>query len=52
MEWMQRLNQSIEYIEEHITEELDYEKVAQMANCPSYYFQQMFLYMTNMTLRE
>lgn len=52
MEWMQRLNQSIEYMEEHITEELDYEKVAQMANCPSYYFQQMFLYMTNMTLRE
>lgn len=52
MEWMQRLNQSIEYIEEHITEELDYEKVAQVAGCPSYYFQQMFLYMTNMTLRE
>ncbi|WP_322203118.1 AraC family transcriptional regulator [Acutalibacter intestini] len=52
MEWMQRLNQSIEYMEEHITEELDYEKVAQVANCPSYYFQQMFLYMTNMTLRE
>ncbi len=39
MEWMQRLNQSIEYMEEHITEELDYEKVAQVANCPSYYFQ-------------
>lgn len=52
MEWMQRLNQSIEYIEEHITEELDYERVAQVAGCPSYYFQQMFLYMTNMTLRE
>lgn len=52
MEWMQRLNQSIGYMEEHITEELDYEKVAQVANCPSYYFQQMFLYMTNMTLRE
>ena len=52
MEWMQRFNQSIEYIEEHITEELDYEKVAEVAACPSYYFQQMFLYMTNMTLRE
>lgn len=52
MEWMQRLNQSIEYIEQHITEELDYEKVAEVAGCPSYYFQQMFLYMTDMTLRE
>ena len=46
------MNQSIEYIEEHITEELDYEKIAEVAGCPSYYFQQMFLYMTNMTLRE
>lgn len=52
MEWTHRLNRSIEYIEAHITEELDYEKVAQVAGCPSYYFQQMFLYMTNMTLRE
>ena len=37
MEWMQRFNQSIEYIEEHITEELDYERVAEVAACPSYY---------------
>ena len=46
------MNQSIEYIEEHITEELDYEKIAEVADCPSYYFQQMFLYLTDMTLRE
>ena len=46
------MNQSIEYIEEHITEELDYEKIAEVAGCPSYYFQQMFLYLTDMTLRE
>lgn len=52
MKWIQRLNQSIEYIEEHITEELDYEKIAEVAGCPSYYFQQMFLYLTDMTLRE
>lgn len=52
MDWMKRLNQSIEYIEQHLTEELDYEKIAGIAGCPSYYFQQMFLYMTDMTLRE
>lgn len=52
MEWMRRLNQSIEYIERHITEELDYGKIAGAAGCPSYYFQQMFLYLTGMTLRE
>lgn len=52
MDWMKRLNRSIEYIEQHLTEELDYEKIAEIAGCPSYYFQQMFLYMTDMTLRE
>lgn len=52
MDWMKRLNQSIDYIEQHLAEELDYEKIAEIADCPSYYFQQMFLYMSGITLRE
>ncbi len=47
-----RLNQAIDFIEENLDGELDYEEVARIAGCPSYYFQQMFLYMTDMTLRE
>ena len=52
MDWIKRLNQAIDFIEENLDGELDYEDVAGIAGCPSYYFQQMFLYMTDMTLRE
>lgn len=52
MNWVKRLNQAIEFIEENLDGQLDYEDVAGIAGCPSYYFQQMFLYMTDMTLRE
>ena len=51
MDWIKRLNQAIDFIEENLDGELDYEEVAGIAGCPSYYFQQMFLYMTDMTLR-
>ena len=52
MDWIKRLNQAIDFIEKNLDGELDYEDVAGIAGCPSYYFQQMFLYMTDMTLRE
>ena len=52
MDWIKRLNQAIDFIEENLDGELDYEDVAGIAGCPSYYFQQLFLYMTDMTLRE
>ena len=52
MDWIKRLNQAIDFIEENLDGELDYEEVAGIAGCPSYYFQQMFLYLTDMTLRE
>ena len=31
-----RLNAAIEYVEQHITEELDYQKLAQLAGCSAY----------------
>ncbi len=31
MEWVERLNQSINYIEEHLTEEIDYEQPGRIA---------------------
>lgn len=52
MEWIERLNQVIEYIEAHLTEKIDYQKLASIANCPLYHFQKIFLYMTNMTVSE
>ena len=52
MEWIERLNKAINYIEEHITEEIDYEQLAKVACCSSYHFQRMFAYMANVPLSE
>ena len=52
MEWIERFNYCIEYIEEHLTEKIDYEKLADIMNCPVYHFQRMFFYMTNISLNE
>lgn len=52
MEWIERLNLAIEYIEEHLTDKIDYEKLAGIAACPAYHFQRMFFYMTNISLSE
>lgn len=52
MGWIERMNQAMEFIEQHLTEDLDYEKIADISGCPSYYFQKVFLYMTDMTLSE
>jgi AraC family transcriptional regulator len=52
MEWIDRLNKAINYIEEHITEDINYEQLAQIACCSSYHFQRMFAYMANIPLSE
>lgn len=52
MDWINRLNSAIGYIEEHLTEEIDYEQLAQIACCSAYHFQRMFAYMANMPLSE
>lgn len=52
MEWIERLNCAIEYIENHLEEKIDYEKLAEIAACPAYHFQRMFFYMTNISVSE
>lgn len=52
MEWIERFNTCMDYIEEHLTEKIDYEELAELMNCPVYHFQKMFLYMTNISLNE
>ncbi len=52
MEWIERLNKSIIYIEENIAEEIDYEQIARVACCSSYHFQRMFAYMAGTSLSE
>ena len=52
MEWIERLNEAINYIEEHLADEIDYEELAKIAGCSTYHFQRMFAYMANVSLSE
>ncbi len=52
MEWVERLNQSMVYIEEHLTGEIDYKRLGQIACCSAYHYQRMFTYMAGVTLAE
>lgn len=52
MEWIDCLNQAIRYIEEHLTEEIDYECLGKAACCSAYHFQRMFAYMAEVPLSE
>lgn len=52
MDWINRLNSAINYMEEHIKSEIDMEEVGKIAGCSSYHFQRMFTYMADITLSE
>jgi len=52
MEWIERLNKAIGYIEEHISEKIEYDQIAKVACCSTYHFQRMFAYMANVSLSE
>ena len=52
MDWIERLNQCISYIEEHLTDEIRIEQLGKIACCSAYHFQRMFTYMAGMPLSE
>jgi len=52
MEWLERLNQSIGYIEDHLTEEICYEEAARIACCSVFHYQRMFSYIAGIPLSE
>ncbi|QQK08863.1 AraC family transcriptional regulator [Miniphocaeibacter halophilus] len=52
MEWINNLNMAIDYIEDNITEEINYEELAKIACCSTYHFQRMFGYMAGVSLAE
>lgn len=52
MEWIERLNDAIGYIEAHLTGEIDLEQLGRIACCSSYHFQRMFTYMAGIPLSE
>jgi len=52
MEWLERMNRAIDYIEANLTEEIKLSEVARKACCSSYQFQRMFSFITDVTLAE
>lgn len=52
MEWIERLNSAINYIEENLTDEIDFDEISKIALCSSYHFQRMFAYMADVPLSE
>ncbi len=52
MEWLERLNQSISYIENNLAGEISYKEAAKIACCSSFHFQRMFSYIAGVSLAE
>ncbi|NLY46286.1 MAG: AraC family transcriptional regulator [Tissierella sp.] len=52
MEWIERLNCAVKYIEENIKEPINLEEVSKIACCSTYHFQRMFAYIADITLSE
>lgn len=52
MDWIKGLQRSIDYIEEHLAEEIDYEEVAKESFSSSYHFQRIFALLCGYTLGE
>ena len=49
MEWIATLQRAIEYMEEHLMEEINYEDVAESVHISSYEFHRAFSFLTGMT---
>ena len=52
MEWLNRMRDAIDYIENNIENELDSEEIAKVAYCSTFHFQRMFLMLTGVTLKD
>ena len=52
MEWLDRMNLAIGYIEDNLADEIDPGQAAKIACCSVFHFQRMFSYMANVSLAE
>ncbi|BAV02671.1 hypothetical protein LG21E20_00570 [Lactococcus formosensis] len=49
---LQSFNKAMDYIEDHLTESIDSQKIAQITFVSDYHFRRMFSYLTGMSLSE
>jgi len=52
MDWLDAMNNAVEYMEANITEKLDIEKVAKIALSSTFHFQRMYHMITGVTIAE
>lgn len=52
MDWITGIQNAIDYIEEHITGDLNYEEIAKQAVCSNFYFQRIFGILCGYSLGE
>ncbi|MFF2156993.1 effector binding domain-containing protein [Paenibacillus chitinolyticus] len=52
MDWLDRINSAMDYIERHLSEEIDYDQLARIACCSTYHFQRMFSFIASVSLSE
>lgn len=52
MEWLDKMNAALNYIEENLDGKIDNEIIAQKACCSNYNFQRMFSFIADVTLAE
>lgn len=52
MDWVKSFQSAVDYIEEHITEPTDYERIAREMNVSSFYFQKIFSILCGFTVGE
>ncbi|AEI42386.1 AraC family transcriptional regulator [Paenibacillus mucilaginosus] len=52
MDWLERMNRAMDYIESNLAGEIELSEVARRACCSSHQFQRMFSFITNVTLAE
>jgi AraC family transcriptional regulator len=52
MDFLKNMNEAINYIEENLTNDIDFKEVARRAFCSEYHFRRMFSFLTGITLSE
>lgn len=52
MDSLSSMNNAMAYIEEHLTEDIDYSKIAKIAYCSEYHFKRMFSFLSGVSLSE
>ena len=52
MDWIESIQNAVDYIEAHLTEKTDYEDIARVAYSSSYHFQRVFGMLCGITLGE